>query len=560
MDWIWFILGAGIAIAILVVVHEFGHFVVAKLFRVDVPVFSVGMGPRVFGVKWKGTDYRLSAVPVGGYVRMSGADPFGEEDFERAELVPPDRDFMRKPVWQRLLIMLAGPAANLVLPVVLFAAIYLVGAPDEQSVVGRVSHGSPAAEAGLQVGDHIIAVDGEPVEADGQFNDALVDRIGEPVTVTVTRDGSTLDLTLPEGAYTLAATTRYDMASLGLSFRRTSTRFGISDPDSPAARAGLQSMDGILAVDGAEVETWQELSAALTPDESHVVRYVRGDRDTKEIVKGELTLEPDPTWEPRLADPIVNRFGMVPGEVFVGSLMEDHPAMAAGLEIGDRLYAINGTPVHDFDHLIRLVNGNSLVMEDGTPSARPVQVDVIRDGVLTSQIMRPVVDDQPSVYGTTWRVLIGVGSLPQSTLPGPTTTVRYGPVGAVQMGFVRTQGAVVDTFTALGSLLQNRADVRDSVGGPIAILSVTGRSLLAGFHVFAGTIAVISVSLAIVNLLPVPALDGGQIVVFLFEWIRGRPLSAEVRMRIQMVGVIILFTLLILVTANDIGRHIFPNI
>lgn len=557
MTWLWFILGAGSAIAVLVVVHEFGHFLLAKLFGVGVPVFSVGMGPRVFGIRWGGTDYRFSALPIGGYVRMAGADPFGEEDFEDG-YVPPEQDFMRKPVWQRLLIMLAGPAANLVLPVVLFAGIYLVGIPDAMPTIGMVSHGSPAAEAGLQVGDKIVSVDGVPVSARSHVLDALVPKVGQAIPLQIERDGAPLVVTLPPDALELAATSAIKLDRFGAGFAVRTTRFGIDDPSSPAAKAGLESLDGILAVDGVAVSTWEEMNAALDGD-AHTVRYVRGDKETGERTEAEVVLERDPSWSPRIDDPIANAFGMVPADVFVGTLLVGLPAHQAGLEPGDRLYSVDGARIHDFSQLIREVN-RTLDVSGPEPTSEAVQLEIIRDGRRFVEVLQPAVDDQPSVFGTTYRLLIGFERPNSTVASGAMTTVRYGPIMAVRKGFERTGSAILDTFTALTSLVRGLGDPRDSVGGPIAIFTVTGRSLMAGFHVFAGTIAVISVSLAIVNLLPVPALDGGQIVVFLFEWIRGRPLSAEVRMRIQMVGVILLFTLLILVTANDIGRLIFPGI
>ncbi|MFK7929811.1 MAG: RIP metalloprotease RseP [Myxococcota bacterium] len=552
--------GAVGAIFVLVVVHEFGHFLAAKFFGVGVPTFSVGMGPRLFGIRFKGTDYRISAVPVGGYCRMSGADPFGEEDFDGVS-VPPEEDFMQKPVWQRLIIMLAGPFANLVLPVVLFASLYMIGVPEAKLLVGQVSHDSAAWNAGLRVGDLITEVDGEAMPATGPFIDALHERVGTALTLTIERDGQSSQIDLPAGAYDLETPSVIDLSSMGMSFLRTSTRFGIDDPKSPAAIAGLRTYDGVLAVDGTDVETWQEMEAALTPGVAHTIRYVRGDQETGDRIDGEVELAPDASWTPRNADPLTNAFGLVPAEVFIGSVIEDMPAIRAGLQPEDRLYAINGTPVHDFSHLVALV-GESVVPVDGggEPETRSLTVEIVRDGALQALSMKPEATDSPSVYGTRWRPLIGVKAPPQVALAPPRITVQYDPISATILGFDRTKKAIVDTLTALDSLVRVRLDPRDAVGGPVAIFSVTGRSLMMGFHAFAGTIAVISVSLAIVNLLPVPALDGGQIVVFLFEWIRGRPLSAEVRMRIQMVGVVVLFTLIILVTANDIGRLIFPSI
>ncbi|MBW1879720.1 MAG: site-2 protease family protein, partial [Deltaproteobacteria bacterium] len=130
------ILAGLVMLSVLVIIHEFGHFVVARLFRVGVPVFSVGMGPRVGGFRWKGTDYRLSALPIGGYVQLAGADPFGEEDPDA--YVDPAEDFMQKPVWQRFLVMLAGPAANLALPLLILSAILMAGEQRPDTVIGMV--------------------------------------------------------------------------------------------------------------------------------------------------------------------------------------------------------------------------------------------------------------------------------------------------------------------------------------------------------------------------------------------------------------------------------------
>ncbi len=160
-DFPLFVVAGVVMIGVLVIVHEAGHYVVARLFKVGTPVFSIGMGPRIFGFRFWDTDFRISLLPIGGYVRMSGADAFGEEDAEG--WANPEEDFMRKPVWQRLLIMLAGPAANLILPFLLFTGIYMLGMPMPDSVVGVVRPGSVAEQAGIRSGDEIVAVAGSEV-------------------------------------------------------------------------------------------------------------------------------------------------------------------------------------------------------------------------------------------------------------------------------------------------------------------------------------------------------------------------------------------------------------
>lgn len=554
MEWVTFILGAVIAISVLVVVHEFGHFIVAKLFGVGVPVFSIGMGPRVFGFQFKGTDYRISAVPVGGYVRMTGTDPFGEEDFEEGPPVDPEKDFMRRPIWKRLLIMAAGPIANLILPFVVFTTLFLIGSPEIPPVLGHVSYDSPAWRAGLRSGDRVVAVDGEQVDVYRQLRRAMVSRTGLGATLTVERGSDRLDVALPQDAWRLDGPATVDVRSFGVTTQRLSTRVGIDDPESPAGKAGLESFDAIVAVDGEPVETWYELRDALTPGRSHDLDVLRADRESPSVEELDLTLSPSAAWAARPGDPWANPWGLVPSDVFAGTVSEGDPADRAGVEPGDRLYAINGQPVHDLIHLMALIKGAA---GEDLDDPNALTLSVIRNGEQIDETLVPALLSEPTPYGTRTRPIVGVGFAPQTRVDPTSVYHAYGPVDAAVLGMEQTVDVVKTIFAGFDSLLRMKSDPRDMVGGPVAIASITGRSLAAGFYPYLNVIAVISISLAIVNLLPVPALDGGQIVVLLIEWVRGRPLSAEIRMRIQMVGVLMLFALIVLVTVNDIGRHLF---
>ena len=539
------------AIGILVVIHEFGHFIVAKLFRVGVPVFSVGMGPRLFGIRWRGTDYRLSAVPIGGYVRMAGSDPFGEESDED-EGVPPEQNFMRKPVWQRLLIMFAGPAFNLMLPVVLFTGAYMLGEPQADPSVGMVVYDSPAAAIGFREGDVIREVNGSEVELWGDVEWHFAYGNASDGEVVVERDGERLSLKVPAGSFELIAARKPDMARFGLKWSHLSTRVGVDDASSPAGVAGMQIGDFIEAVDGESVRDWSALLKSLDGDE-HVLTVKRADRETLEVTSQEITLRAS-DWMPSDADG--NRWGLNPVGLYIGAVRSDSAAEAAELQADDRILEIDGERVRDFHHLSALVRRT---MPDPGPdaTARPVDVVVLREGEELSFSMTPKLDEESIVGAIRYRPLLGLEYYRTSEVPGPIIEKFWSPIEAVPRAVNESFQVLRATFATLGALVTGQGKAQDSLGGPIEIFRITSAAASAGFFPYARLLGMISISLGIVNLLPVPVLDGGQIVFYAVEGLRGRPLSLAVRERLQMVGVLALVALMLLVFVFDINRAFF---
>ena len=546
-------------IGFLVVIHEAGHFVAAKIFKVGVPVFSVGMGPRLFGFQWGGTDYRISALPVGGYVQMAGADPFGEEDI--GQEVPEDEDFMRKPGWQRLIIMAAGPGVNLALPFVLFTVLLMMGRPDWNSRIGAVLPGTPAAEAGFITDDVVRAVDGEPIDVWHDLDQALAGRLGTegPVTFEVERGSGTAVVTvdasvlraLPEGAP--------DVLSLGLQSYYLSTRVGVEAADSPAGRAGLLTGDRILSVDGAKVETWEELQQALASGEAHDLTFVRSDDDD---LTADPELEEADAQQVRVAldgRPYVaphgiyaNPWGLGPISVFARTVEEGAPAAHAGVQPGDRFLTVDGDPVLTFSHFVDLVARTAHDSPSDTP--RPLALTVVRDGQIASMTMTPQVRVVPGEPYS--RPVIGVGSYRWMGVAIDQVRKYYGLFEAIPRAVDESMAVVHGTAAILGNIFTGQADPRDNVGGPVAIFVAAGAVAEQGFFQYASVIGMISVSLGLINLLPVPVLDGGQILFYLLEGLRGRPLSLELRERVQMVGVVGLVILMLLVTVNDVQRWV----
>ncbi len=548
-DFLLFAASGLVMIGVLVVIHEFGHFLFAKLFGVGVPVFSVGMGPRLFGFTYDGTDYRVSALPVGGYVQLAGADPFGEED--RQQHVDPRIDFMKKPIWQRIVIMLAGPAFNLILPVLVFTAVLMGGEPQPAPVVGLVLEGSPAAALGIQPGDRIVSAGGEPVEVFSDVFQRLRLHPAEPLDLELERDGRRFVVTIPGGTATLDADGYVDAESVGILSSSRSTRIGVDDPASPLGAVGVRTGDVVRKVDGEEVRTWPEMMARLEAGDAHRLEVLRPARDAEpQTFQVEVHAS---SWEPRPEDPWGNRWGAVPIMLYVGRVSPDSAAEDAGLQPLDRLWAIDGKPVRSWTELRNLVGAS---MEGRTEEEGPRSLDlvVLRDNrplhlTLTPRLTREVVRG-----AVRYRPIMGVERHPDAYVEGPIAKKYYSLTEAVPMALEQSREVLELTAGVFYRLLTQDLKPQEAVGGPVAIFQAAGESARSGLHSFARTLGTISFSLGLVNLLPIPLLDGGQILFFSIEALRGRPLSVRLRERVQIVGMLGLVALMLLVTVMDVNR------
>lgn len=538
-----------VMIGVLVFIHEFGHFLVAKLFGVGVPVFSFGMGPRLFGFQFRGTDYRVSAFPVGGYVQMTGADPFGEEDFEAR--VDPSIDFMKKPVWQRLLVMVAGPAFNLVLPFIVFTAVLMGGEPQPAAIVGTVLEDSAAEHIGIRPGDHIVSADGEPVEVFSDVFRRLRDEPGRALTLGIERGEERLEVTVPGGTAELTDDGYIDSESVGMLSSSRSTRIGVDDPASPLGAAGLKTGDVVQSVDGREVGTWPDLLEAMGTSGEHTLHVYRAERGQTPSTF-ETTVAPN-GWSPRGDDVWANAWGVAPVMLYVGRVSPDSAAQDAGLQSLDRLWSIDGRPVRSWTDLRTLVGAS---MDGRTEAEGPRSIDlVVLRGTerialtLTPRLTREVVRGD-----VRFRPIMGVERHPDAFVAGPTAQKYYSFTEAVPMAVNQGREVLRLTFGVFYRLLTRDLKPQEAVGGPVAIFQAAGESARSGLHSFARTLGTISFSLGIVNLLPIPLLDGGQIVFYAIEGIRGRPLPVRIRERVQIVGVLGLMAVMLLVTVMDVNR------
>ena len=278
-----YVVSAIVALGALIFIHELGHFLVAKAMGVGVERFSLGFGPRIFSFRRGETEYCVSIVPLGGYVKMTGEEAHGEDAIHpatEADPIDPAKSFSTKPLWARALIVFAGPGMNFVLAAVIFSAVFaVVGVPVIEPTIGRVTADSSAAQAGLRARDQVVAIDGRPVEHWGEIEEAVTRANGRPLALTIVRDGARQDVTVvprkvpartpfnePTEAWSIGARP-YLPPVVG------EVRAGM-----PAAEAGLQPRDRVVAFNGQPIETWDELAEMISTraDQTLTLRIERG--------------------------------------------------------------------------------------------------------------------------------------------------------------------------------------------------------------------------------------------------------------------------------------------
>jgi regulator of sigma E protease len=423
------LVGIVIVLGFLVFAHESGHFFVAKLFRVRVLVFSLGFGKRLFGFRKGATDYRVSLVPLGGYVRMAGDTP------EENQPANPE-EFLSKPKWQRFLILVAGPFMNIVIAIAFIAVISMVGTESViiKPVIGEVVPGKPAARAGLLPGDRIVAINGEPMNDFDDMRLVIGMHGGSPLRIDYIRNGQQRSTTLtPE---------------------REDSQFG------PVGKAGL----------------WPYLDTTV-------------------------------------------------GRVTAGT-----PAATAGLRTGDRIVAVNGHPVSQLKEL-------DTWFDAAKKSA--IAIEVVR-GSERFRATLPVSADPSDPYR---------GFIP------PTEIHKLSLIPAIKDSVEQNWKMLRYAFITLGRLFRAEGSVKE-LSGPISIARISGEMVRRGWMPVVALMAMISLQLGIMNLLPIPVLDGGHIMILLIEGVARRDLSLRVKERIQQVGFAVLAALMIVVIYNDVITNV----
>lgn len=440
-----------IALGLLIAIHEFGHFWVARRVGIKVLRYSIGFGRPLYKRTGKvdGTEYVIAAIPLGGYVKMLDEREAPVASSERG------RAFNRQPLWARSAVVLAGPLANFLLAILAYWIVLMMGISGLAPLVGEPVAGSEAARAGFVYEDRIVAVEGRatPTWADARI--ALLE------------------------------------ASLG--------------------------SDGPLAIQ------------VTTADGTSRVRRLEASEEAMLDAGGDAVASLGfTTWWPRV-------------DARVGEVVPDGAAARAGLEVGDLVVAVDDQPIAQWSELVGLVQPRA---------GETVPLEIDRGGTrITLEIMPEAVEVNGRTIGR-----IGIVET-TSTALAERARVKIGrpPIAAFIGAIERTWDMSLLTLRMLGKLFVGQASL-DNISGPLSIAQFAGQSASTGLDHYINFIALISISLAVLNLLPVPMLDGGHLLYFAIEAVRGKPMSERVQIIGQQVGLVLLGGLMFLAFYNDIWR------
>lgn len=528
-------------LAVLIFIHELGHFLVARWCGVQVEVFSLGFGPKIFQYKKGGTVYCISALPFGGYVKMLGDNPL--KPLPEAEQ---HKGFLYKKVPQKLAIAFGGPLMNLLFTIGAFWYLFVSGIPALSPTLGDVPEGSLAYEKGLRPGDTVKAIEEKPVhylkdvyeKVKGSYDQTLkmdfVSLSGELKTTSLTPEKKPNENPLE--------TKQWIGHINGFTFASTGTRVGITSPKSPAFLAGLRTFDEITAIQGQKIKYWRDLDPMLASLQSEKKLAFTVQREiTDQTKKKEKLLELSIPLSGSLS-PNLKSLGIETPDLYVHKVGKGTPAEKSGLKKGDRIVSIEGKKIKSWKQFSEIIKN--------TKSGNPLDFTVLREGHTKTLSVQP----ERMFTENTVQEQVMVGIISGSHLVFPEEKLR-------QLSFFAGGTAAVErTFHWLKLMTVNLAQLATGtisyrhLSGPVGIGRVAHQSFQEGWSAFIRMMAFISLSLFFINLLPVPLLDGGHILFFSIEGILGRPLDLKKLILAQQIGLVTLLSFFAFVFVNDIYK------
>lgn len=500
----------------LIFFHELGHFFFARFFGVRVEVFSIGFGPKIFKHVRKGTEYAISIIPLGGYVKMFGDDPFSETPLTDEEK---QVAFNHKSKFARFWIVFGGPLANLILAYFLYVGLLAGGEKVPETKVGVVTEKSVLFEKGLRTGDVLVGINDEKILSFDDFNikGSKIEK------VTVKRGTEKLDLTVDMGLepFVQEFVSLVSVVKRPIVVNGKGERFYVSLVQKPID----------LNV------SFEEIAPAYKGS-AYLYSFKQTDDKIEIDLASESLVSADPTKN--LSDILVE-LGFFPVDLTVKNIVMSSPADKAGLKKGDILTKLDGVQLRSFEELrVHLQK-----LEDD----KPVALSFISNGVEITKQVTPEVKEVEKKKTKLVGIESGVEYIPPKLI-----IAREDNFGAAVLGaFTRTWDGIVKTFSGYKKLITREVSL-NNIGGPLAIGKVASDSFNISLSMFFRLMAIISINLGVINLFPIPVLDGGHIMFLIFETINGGPLSRRKLEIAQRFGVSVLFFLIFVALFNDITR------
>jgi regulator of sigma E protease len=500
----------------LIFFHELGHFFFARFFGVRVEVFSIGFGPKLFKYVHKGTEYALSVIPLGGYVKMFGDDPFSE-----VQLTPEEKAvaFNHKSKWARFWIVFGGPLANLILAYVLYVGLLAGGEKVPETKIGVVPATSKLYEYGLRTGDVLVGVNDEKITSFDDLNikSSKVDsvKVRRSEEVVVLNVGMDLEPFINEFVTIASVVKRPVFVNI------KGEKFFLTTEKSPKDLGS--SLEEI-----AEKFRGGSFYLHQYAEENAVISLKAGTEQEFSTTQNDLI-------------PSVMALGYYPVDLTVSNVVGGSPADKAGLKKDDILVEVDGKKLKTFEDLRATLQG--------LPDSKEVAVKYLRGSETFSKQIVPEIQENDSKKVK----VIGIQSGVEYVMPKLIVAKAENFGEALTGAFTRTWDGIVKTFSGYKKLITREVSL-NNIGGPLAIGKVASDSLNISLSMFFRLMAIISINLGVINLFPVPVLDGGHIMFLLIETVNNGPLSRKKLEIAQKFGVSLLFLLIFVALFNDVSR------